>query len=124
MAKLRHVTITTDDLEETAKFYVDSFGMKIHAQAPHAVRMSDGVVNLTLIKYRDDDHAGDERGAEFYGIHHIGFEVDDMEEASTQITASGGTLHGERENEINVERKFRGPNGVVIDIAKKWQGTS
>ena len=116
MAKLRHITITTDDLDGTAKFYVDSFGMKI--------RMSDGVVNLTLIKYRDEEHAGDERGAEFYGIHHIGFEVDDMDEASTQITASGGTLHGERANEINVERKFRGPNGVVIDIAKKWQGTS
>jgi catechol 2,3-dioxygenase-like lactoylglutathione lyase family enzyme len=85
---LRHITITTDDLEKTAKFYAESFGMKIHAQQSHAVRMSDGVVNLTLIKYRDDDHAGDERGAEFYGIHHIGFEVNDMDAASEKIKTS------------------------------------
>jgi methylmalonyl-CoA/ethylmalonyl-CoA epimerase len=124
MAKLRHITLSTDDLEGTAKFYVGSFGMKTHAQQAHAVRMSDGVVNLTLIKYRDDEHAGDERGTEFYGIHHIGFEVDDLDEAGEKIKASGGTLQGERANEINVEQKFKGPNGVVIDIARMWQGTS
>jgi methylmalonyl-CoA/ethylmalonyl-CoA epimerase len=87
--------------------------------------LSDGVINLTLLKFHTDDAAGDERGKDFVGIHHMGFIVDDLEAMSEQIKASGGTFHRELKggNGVDFERKFRDPNGIVFDISHRgWVG--
>ena len=87
--------------------------------------LSDGVINLTLLKFHTDDAAGDERGKDFVGIHHMGFIVDDLEAMSEKIKASGGTFHRELKggNGVDFERKFRDPNGIVFDISHRgWVG--
>ena len=129
MAKLRHIAISVPDVEKAAKFYEDTFGLKRvnYVETPYGdgLSLSDGVINLTLLVFHTDSAAGDERGKDFVGIHHMGFIVDDLEEASRKIEANGGTFHRELKggDGVDFERKFRDPNGVVFDISHKgWIG--
>lgn len=128
-ASLRHIAISVPDIETAAKFYETTFGMKRvnFAATPYGdgLSLSDGVVNLTLLHFHTDDAAGDERGKDFNGIHHIGFIVDDLEGASALIERNGGRFHRELKGGggVDFERKFRDPNGVVFDISHKgWVG--
>src|SRR6266513_2585467 len=87
--------------------------------------LSDGVINLTLLKFHSDDAAGDERGKEFHGIHHMGFIVDDLEKYSELVKKNGGRFHRELKGGggVDFERKFRDPNGIVFDLSHKgWVG--
>ena len=85
MGKLRHIALSVRDLEEAAKCYEDAFGMQRVRQSDVAVMMSDGVVSLALLHLQSNDNAPDERGSDFIGIHHLGFLVDDMDEACATI---------------------------------------
>jgi len=129
MAKLRHIAIAVPDVETAARFYIETFGLKRvnFASTPYGdgLSLSDGVVNLTLLKFHTDDAAGDERGKGYVGLHHFGFVVEDLEQASATIERNGGRFHRELKGGggVDFERKFRDPNGVVIDISHKgWVG--
>ena len=79
MPKLKHVALTTQDVEKTARFYIEVFGMKemgkIDDPGTTGCFLSDGEINLAILKFKNDQAAGVERGKAFAGIHHIGFEV-------------------------------------------------
>jgi len=119
MAKLRHLALSVKDLEESAKFYENAFGMERVRQSDVAIMLSDGVVSLALLHLRSNDNAPDERGPDYIGMHHLGFLVDDVPAASQAVEAAGGTYHGQILNVgagLESERKYRDPNGVVIDV--------
>lgn len=127
--KLRHIAVSVPDLESAATFYEQAFGLQRvnYVETPYGdgLSLSDGVINLTLLKFHSDDAAGDERGKDFVGIHHMGFIVDDLEAMSAHITACGGSFHRELKggNGVDFERKFRDPNGIVLDISHRgWVG--
>lgn len=124
--KLRHIAISVPDLAKAAAFYEDAFGLNRESESPIAIRLSDGTVNLTLLKFPTDADAGDERGKDFVGLHHIGVWVDDLAQAGDQITKAGGTFQSMEDAEIpieNAERKYRDPFGVVIDVSTRgWHG--
>jgi len=129
MAKLRHIALSVPDLEKAARFYTETFGMtRVNfASTPYGdgLSLSDGVVNLTLLKFHTDDAAGDERGKDFVGLHHMGFIVDDLEQMTAAIEQNGGRFHRELKGGggVDFERKFRDPDGVVFDISHKgWVG--
>lgn len=129
MAKLRHIAISVPDLEKSAAFYEQTFGLKrvnfVVTPYGDGLSLSDGVINLTLLHFHTDDAAGDERGKEFVGLHHFGFIVDDLEAMSQKIEANGGRFHRELKGGggVDFERKFRDPDGVVFDISHKgWVG--
>ena len=96
------------------------------SQSAIAIRLSDGTVNLTLLDFPTDADAGDDRGKDFVGLHHIGMWVDDLTEAATEIKAVGGTYQSMDAAEApieNAEHKYRDPNGVVIDVSTRgWDG--
>jgi len=117
-AKLRHIAVTVPDPEETANFYEKTFGLKRVYKSAFGVLMSDGTVSLAILNFPSDKTAGDERGKDFFGLHHMGFVVDDIEETTKTIEENGGRYHmriPSRENSPT-EEKFRDPNGVVFDI--------
>jgi len=129
MAKLRHIAVAVPDVEAAARFYIEAFGLSRvgYASTPYGdgLSLSDGVVNLTLLKFHTDEAAGDERGKAFVGLHHMGFVVDDLEAATAAIERNGGRFHRELAGGggVDFERKFRDPNGVVFDISHKgWIG--
>lgn len=127
MAKLRHIALSVKDLERSAKFYEDAFGMKRVRQSDVAIMMSDGVMSLALLHLRSNDNAPDERGPDYVGLHHMGFLVDDVPAASELVEAAGGNYHGQI---VNVgkgpesERKYRDPNGIVIDVSSREHAES
>ena len=118
MPKLRHIAITVPDMEAAAKFYEDTFGMTRASQSKIGILMTDGVVSLALLKFQTDQQAGDERGKDFHGLHHIGFVDDDLAGMTDRIEANGGRYHMRLPNTESgpSEVKFRDPNGVVFDI--------
>jgi methylmalonyl-CoA/ethylmalonyl-CoA epimerase len=130
--KLRHIAITVPDPWKAAEFYIQSFGMKkvgeTDSTLARGVYVSDGVINVALLNYKTDWAAGEDRGKEFYGIHHMGFWVDDIEQAKADVEKAGGTyMMGEVPVKGNTfyEVKYRDPNGVVIDLTDHgWGGAA
>ena len=112
IAKLRHMAMVVDDIEKTASFYESAFGLRRVRELEGALMLSDGVVSLAVIAA---NHANAEGRK---GLHHFGFLVDDLEQSVLRVEAAGGVYHGQ----INIglgpktERKYRDPNGLVIDI--------
>ena len=82
MPQLRHVAITMHNVEKTAEFSIDVFGMK-----------EMGTIN---------DSSTVERGAGFKGIHHIGFEVEDMATIQEKLAAAGSTRRHDVEHALGV----------------------
>lgn len=127
MAKLRHVAISVPDIQKAAAFYEEVFDMERLGESKVAVNLSDGVINLTLLRFPTDEMAGDERGKDFFGIHHIGFMVDDTAEMRRRIEARGGRHVSDAPGAPgrNAEEKYRDPDGVVFDLSTAgWEGTS
>jgi glyoxylase I family protein len=138
MPKIKHIAISTQDVEKTAKFYIEAFGMKeiakVDSPGASGYYLSDGDINLAILNFKNDQVAGVERGKGFSGIHHIGFEVDSLEAVAEKLAAAGaprrddinaalGVGHGPRAGG-NVEVKYSGPDGVIIDVSETgWVGT-
>ncbi len=119
MNKLRHIALAVKDLQESAKFYEEAFGMKRVRESNVAVMMSDGVVSLALLDLHKNNNAPDERGNDYVGLHHMGFMVESVPEAAAEVEGAGGEYFGQIKNVgqgADYERKYRDPNGVVIDV--------
>jgi len=118
MAKLRHIAVTVPDMEAAATFYEKTFEMERVFESGIAIMLSDGIVSLAILKFKSDEQAGDERGKDFHGLHHMGFVVDDIEQSSEAIEANGGRYHMRLPDTLEgaSEIKFRDPNGGVFDI--------
>ena len=139
MAKIKHIALSTQDPEKTARFYIDVFGMKQIGKVDHpAVSgffLSDGDLNVAVLKFKNDAVAGAERGKDYVGIHHIGFQVESLEAIADRLAAAGsqrrddvnealGVGHGSGRHG-NVEVKYSGPDGVMLDVSETgWVGTS
>ena len=125
MPKLRHIAITVPDLEKAAAFYEATFGMTRSMESPIAVLLTDGVMSLAILKFQTDQQAGDERGKDFQGLHHMGFVDDDLDGMQSRIEENGGSYHMRLpdSDEGATEVKFRDPNGVVFDIVDSGYAT-
>ena len=136
MARIKHIAIATQDPEATAKFYVEGLGLeiagKVNSVAAEGYYLTDGYINLAVLKFKNDDAADTEGAPRHTGIHHFGFKVEGMEEAQEQILSAGAT---KKESAItdanghartgNVEVKFTGPDGITVDLSETgWAGAS
>ena len=139
MAKIKHIALSTQDPEKTAKFYVDVFGLKQIGRVDHpAVSgffLTDGDLNVAVLNFKNDAVAGVERGKDFSGIHHIGFQVDSLEEIALRLAAAGSARRDDVNDALgvgrgevrhaNVEVKYGGPDGVMLDVSETgWVGSS
>jgi catechol 2,3-dioxygenase-like lactoylglutathione lyase family enzyme len=132
MARLRHFAIVVRDQEKSAQFYEEAFGLKRAGFEDlgwsSAIYLSDGVVNLALLHFTGTKGSGREDMKDFVGAHHFGFIVDDLDEAQKRVEAAGGTFFmdlGDNAEKDNFERKFKDPDGIIIDISRKgWSGTN
>ena len=127
-ARIRHIALCVKDIKATADFYEKAFGLKRtpirEGKTAWNCYLSDGEVNLALLQYKSEVGSGVPKG--FVGIHHFGFQCDDLPAQQAKVEAAGAEFFydlGEPEDE-GFERKFKDPNGIVFDINwKGWQLT-
>ena len=126
MAKLRHIAVVVKDLEAAARFYESVFDLKRvgeeHLEMGSGIYLSDGIINLALLKYKGETGSGLKDVSSFVGAHHFGFQVDDVDVARKRIEAAGGKFFftlGKSKDEANFEMKFKDPDGVIFDISQK-----
>jgi predicted enzyme related to lactoylglutathione lyase len=127
-ARIRHIALCVSDIKATADFYEKAFGLKRtpvrEGKTAWNCYMSDGEVNLALLQYKSEVGSGVPKG--YVGIHHFGFQCDDLPAQQKKVEAAGAEFFfdlGEPEDE-GFERKFKDPNGIVFDLNwKGWQLT-
>ena len=124
MAKLRHIAIIVPDPEKAAAFFEQAFDMTRAGKARRGIYMSDGVINVALLK---------QEGQEKVGIYHFGMWVDDLDEAEKKVVSAGGKyLAGRPEPKAPgaaadahsyYEAKYKDPLGIVFDLTHTgWVG--
>ena len=127
-ARIRHIALCVNDIKATADFYAKAFGLKRtpirEGTTAWNCYMSDGEVNLALLQYKSEVGSGVPKG--YVGIHHFGFQCDDLPAQQKKVEQAGGEFFfdlGEPEDE-GFERKFKDPNGIIFDLNwKGWQLT-
>jgi catechol 2,3-dioxygenase-like lactoylglutathione lyase family enzyme len=139
MAKIRHIALATQDPEKTARFYVDVFGLKEIGRIDHPAVggffLSDGDLNLAILKFKNDAAAGAELGKDWVGLHHFGFQVESLEAIAERLAAAGSERRDDVNEALNIARagaprtgnvevKYAGPDGVMVDVSETgWVGS-
>jgi len=135
MAKIKHIALTTQDPAKVAEFYKEAFGLQEIRRSPNgAVFLTDGYINVAILNHKTEQDADvGANGPNYNGIHHIGFQVEDLQEACAKLEKVQGTRLTQKEGldramgprgPRNFEMKWAGPDGVVIDVSHTgWDGT-
>jgi catechol 2,3-dioxygenase-like lactoylglutathione lyase family enzyme len=138
MSKIKHIAIATQDADATAKFYIEVMGLtevgKVNSPNATGYYLSDGNVNLAILDFKNDQVTGAEYGVGYSGIHHIGFEVENLGEIAAKLQDAGSKPREEinqalgigmdKARHSNVEVKYQAPDGVIIDVSETgWVGT-
>ena len=133
MSKIKDIAIASPNPDETAEFYKRVFDLtevgRVDNSNAVSYYLTDGSINLAVLRFRDPIMAGAEFGVDYSGIHHIGFQFDHTEETESKLRnnnslprsdinaamrSSMGSGHGGR----NVETKCSGPDGIMLDISQ------
>jgi len=132
MARIKHIALTTKDPDAVAAFYKEGLGLKEIRRSPSgAVFLTDGYINLAILKSRDQGSGESPRDeADYAGVHHFGFMVDDVDETCRKLEAAGAKAMTNRTDPQHAsaagarsyyEIKFRGPDNQEFDVtASGW----
>jgi catechol 2,3-dioxygenase-like lactoylglutathione lyase family enzyme len=135
VAKLRHLALATDDPDATAQFYMDVFEFtwvrKAGGDWGYGHILTDGTMNLAVLRFTTPEAGGSEKGAGFVGLHHVGFEVDDIDATAARVGTAGGLVRPDISEALGVkhggrvrgELKYEGPDRVLFDLSEPgfWQ---
>jgi lactoylglutathione lyase len=119
MARIVHVALKVENLEDATRFYEDAFGMHQvgtgYARGHTSRHMSDGALDMALMVYDNEDvHEAQLSGAGPC-IHHWGIEVEDRDAVMKSIQANGGSIISDPDEGA---LKFRAPDGTVAEITR------
>ena len=128
MAKIKHIALTTENPDKAAEFYKQAFDMQeIRRSENGAVFLTDGYINLAILNWKTEKDADvGPNGPNYNGIHHLGFQVDDLDEACAKLESANGKALSSKEGldrsmaatgPQNFEMKWAGPDDVVIDVS-------
>ena len=119
MARIKHIALSTEDPAKTAEFYKKVFGLQELHRKPRGsgadgVWMTDGYIYFAILKYGSEGAPNLGEGpSTVAGVHHIGFYVDDIDEAVAAFEGANGT---ECSGSSAANRKYKGPDGLMIDM--------
>ncbi len=72
MARIKHLAFFSDSPEKLAEFYVKAFGMEIKARGIASVWLTDGYLDIALLKRADNLHV-------HTGLNHFGVTIEPEE---------------------------------------------
>ena len=117
MNHIVHIAVKVDDLERTSEFYEKVFGfvpVETSKVRDHTSRhLSDGAIDLALIRYDSEESAEAKAAGVGPCIHHFAIEVEDTDKYLAEIRRFGCEIISDP-GVIPV--KFRAPGGTVLEI--------
>ena len=117
MARIVHLAIKVDNLDEATKFYENVFGfkqLKTGRNGAHISRhLTDGTIDLALMVYDSEDSPEAQLAGPGPRLHHWGVEVDDQAGYAEKIKAAGGTILSKPGAGA---LKFRAPDGTIAEV--------
>lgn len=120
MSRIVHIAVKVDDLERTSEFYEKVFGFTPVETAKvrdHTSRhLSDGLIDLALIRYDSEESAEAKAAGLGPCIHHFAIEVEDADRYLAEIRRFGCEIISDP-GVIPV--KFRAPGGTVLEIVPR-----
>ena len=98
LTEIDHVAIAVRDLEAAIDYYQRAFGAEVdHREIVESdgveealLKVSDSYIQL-LTPTRDDTGVGRFLESKGEGLHHVGYRVDDCQEALASMVAAGAT---------------------------------
>jgi len=128
MAQIKHIAIRTHDVEKTAAFYKEAFGLEQVGTGQSGIYLTDGRLNIAILCFRPAVEGETMK----LGVDHIGFQVDDVDAAVARIKNLGGKSLNDRHEVTPADRsqpqsyfevKCIGPEDQVIDVSNAgWVG--
>ncbi|HEX9788701.1 MAG TPA: VOC family protein [Candidatus Binatia bacterium] len=128
MAQIKHIAIRTHDVEKTAAFYKEAFGLEQVGVGQSGVYLTDGRLNIAILSFRPVMEGESMK----LGVDHIGFSVDNVDATVARIKELGGKSLNERHDAAPddpakprsyFEVKCVGPEDQVIDVSNAgWIG--
>jgi catechol 2,3-dioxygenase-like lactoylglutathione lyase family enzyme len=123
-SRVKHIALSSEDPAKTAAFYKEVFGMtELHRKpgdtGDEGVWLTDGYIYFAILKFKSHEAPDMGEGPSTVpGVHHIGFYVDDLEDACKTIESASAT---ECPESSQANRKYKGPEGLMIDLrARGW----
>lgn len=128
MAQIKHIAIRTHDVTKTAAFYKEAFDLEQVGAGLNGIYLTDGHLNIAILSLRTPSDGETMK----IGVDHIGFQVNDVDDAVARIKSLGGKSLDHR-NEVGAtdptkpqsyfEVKCIGPEDQVIDVSNAgWVG--
>ena len=98
LTEIDHIAIAVHDLEAAISYYKDAFGAEVHHREivesdgveEALIKVADSYIQLTSATTEDSPIAKflNKRGE---GLHHVGYRVDNCEEALAEMIKAGAT---------------------------------
>lgn len=115
MARIQHIAIFSDDPARLAEFYTRIYGMTITGESQGDVWVTDGYMDVALIKRKRDSAPT--------GLHHFGFTLEESEKpfVYAEMTKLGLQPTDPRADGAGVDRPFveekgEDPDGNRFDL--------
>lgn len=135
--RLRHVAIAAADPDNSVRFFTDVLGWEIAGRVDsrnaRGYYVTDGHINIALLAFKNRPAAGMEFAEGYAGLHHVGFQCDDINAIVERFESSGfAPRHdvnlaqglGKNPAKDNAEYKMTGPENVMVDVSERgWVGT-
>ena len=123
MAKFHHVHIKSKKPRMTARWWEDMFGAKILPEFEFGTMLFtpvelDGVrINITGHAPEEAEGMAEPQGIPYWGLEHVGVEVDDMDRILARFEEQGFKIYVRRPGPGGYEIAFvDAPDGVVLEL--------
>ena len=120
MAKIRYIAVMTKDPAKLAGFYKEFLGMEEVARSDQGdISLTDSFYNMTLFRIQEEHIEKLEPG-----LHHLGFEVDNLETVKTRAKEFCPTMEivEEPRGPCYGELRITDPNGIAVTLSEKSFG--
>ena len=118
---LEHVNMSVADLDRSIEFYRNLLGFRVRwrgttADGMPAAHVGDDKIYLALFEVGEQEREHPDYGR--LGLNHLGFVVDDLEEARGTLAALGAKPHHQADYEPGRRLYFFDPNGVEVELVE------
>ncbi len=134
---LSHVAMASSNPEKSRDFFVNIMGWSVAgvvaSRNANGFYVTDGNINLAILNFKNGPAAGKEFPQGYVGLHHIGFQCDNIEEFVDDFKREGYEPRhdvnlaqglGKNPAKDNAEYKMNGPEDIMVDVSERgWIGT-